>query len=212
MKRAMSIASTVLITACINVPGPQRVPSLENAGTETTLKAETVTTTSSSAGANVYANSFSVTETETSQAAADPVLPTYNPGLLGFRWNSGQQQCEVGDNKIVYRFWQTRRELHFGFDEWEVHYEVSAEDRRRVGSGWRQVNQLAYIQYSLGFGVGAPLTGTLTQNVVRQSSARGILARGTNPNGFATVAIKVERFGGPHGIHVIWPGDGCHPS
>jgi hypothetical protein len=115
----------------------------------------------------------------------------------------------VGKNKINYRFWLTRAVTGPYIFKWTVHYRVSAEDKKTTGSGWKDAGALAYIHGEFGYG-GPPIVGHV--DVPHQVSAEGELASGTNPNGLTQIAIKVERFGGSSGLHVNWPGDGCHPS
>lgn len=197
MKRALGIAATVLLTACISIPNP------EGAGTAPADRGP-ITVGSGPSGAVDGA----------SPILTDGTRPLPNPGLLGWTWDSGYQQCQVGDHKINYRFWLTR-DLTVGLHAWNwiVHYEVRAEDRRSIGRGWRQVNQLAYIRGSFydggPFGNGGPRTIGY-RAFTNQGAAQGDLASGIGRNGLTEVSIRVERFGGPSGLYVVWPGDGCH--
>lgn len=133
---------------------------------------------------------------------------TPGPGLLGDEWDSGPQQCDLNNLKILYRFQKINSPLSWDPHHWVVYYNVGAEDKNVSGPGWHYGYGITSINYYFSYGPNTtPITGTVPLSHVAQQN--GVLAVGSGQGGFTDIQIRVNRSGGSAGMHMDWPGSGC---
>jgi hypothetical protein len=87
---------------------------------------------------------------------------------------------------------------------------ASAEDKKKTGSGWKQVPALLYVHYTIGHPGEAPKQ--YTYHFKSKKAEETVLQEGEAWDGFTTLQFRIVRSGGSSGVRVDWPGSGCSPD
>jgi hypothetical protein len=127
----------------------------------------------------------------------------------GFWWNSGEQQCQTGNMKLVYHYiMQPSTDPAY---QWELYYSVKSENLNASGV-WKTSPTLYRLYYFFTWQGGAqPTTGNIDLNYAETQD--GTLFRGDAYVPFDMRVLTLKRWGGATGIETTWPNSqGCVSS
>jgi len=128
----------------------------------------------------------------------------------GFWWDSGEQQCQMGNKKLVYHYIM-QPSTEFGYD-WEIWYQVKSEDTNANGV-FHTSKTLYRLYYFFTYQGNAQPTETGNIDMDHEPYKVGTVIRGNGYFPFDMRVLTLKRYGGSSGIETTWPNSqGCVAS